>query len=288
MKKSVFQRASLAFALAGGLFCTVSVVAQPTESSAPVADEKPLDEIVERRTIAQKPTLAYSPLREADVVWERKIWRVIDTREKMNLPFVAPQSSLFQALASAASAGEVRVFDAENDKFTRPLVGEDVENLLSKTDTVVTWDVETGEEIVQIVRNQVNPEDVKRFRVKESWYFDKQRGTVQVRILGIAPLISEFDNEGNFKWEKPLFWVHYPSSRQFLAQQRAYVHGDNLAANTSWEDVFEMRYFSSSIVKENNLYDRRLQDYLSGTEQLKAGDDIQSELLNFEHDLWQF
>ncbi|HRJ14174.1 MAG TPA: gliding motility protein GldN, partial [Saprospiraceae bacterium] len=48
---------------------------------------KPLDDIVEKRTIMEKRVLPYDPVREADIFFEKRIWRVIDVREKMNLPF---------------------------------------------------------------------------------------------------------------------------------------------------------------------------------------------------------
>ncbi len=285
MKKSVFQQASHWFALAGAIFFAQNLSAQTrTESSPPPG----LDDIIDRQIVSQKQVLAYPALREADISWERRIWRVIDVREKMNLPFVCPESPLFQNLANAAKSGELTVYDAENDRFQKPLVPEEVENLLSKIDTIITWNVETGEEEIKIVRNEINPEDVKRFRIKEAWFFDKNTSTMRVRILGIAPLISTTDSDGNFRYEKPLFWVHYPTARPVLAHQKAYVLGNNLASNTTWEDIFEMRFFASTIIKENNLYDRRLEDYLTGTDKLMAAERIQSEIFNFEHDLWQF
>ena len=51
------------------------------------ASEPPLDDIVEKRIIDDRRVLPYQPLREADIFWEKRIWRVIDIREKMNLPF---------------------------------------------------------------------------------------------------------------------------------------------------------------------------------------------------------
>jgi hypothetical protein len=56
----------------------------------------------------------------------------------------------------------------------------------------------------------------------------------------------------------------------------------------SWEDIMEMRYFSSYIYKESNVYDRRLQDYLSGVDLLLEADKIKNEIFSFEHDLWSF
>jgi hypothetical protein len=85
--------------------------------------------------------------------------------------------------------------------------------MLSKSDTVITFDPETYDEKITIVNNHITWEDVKRFRIKEVWYFDKKTSTMQVRILGISPLIDVRDNEGHFRFEKPMFWCTSSSLR---------------------------------------------------------------------------
>jgi hypothetical protein len=55
-------------------------------------------------------------------------------------------------------------------------------------DTSLTLDPDTYEEKIRIAKNDINWEDVYQYRVKEVWYFDKQRSVMDVRILGIAPI----------------------------------------------------------------------------------------------------
>ena len=157
----------------------------------------------------------------------------------------------------------------------------------ASVDTVSTIDPITYDEVFQVVRNEVNPEDVKRFRLKEIWFFDTESSTMQVRILGIAPLIEEFDDNGNFKYERPMFWVYYPHAREMLARERVFNVGND-ASPMSYEDLFEMRFFSSYIYKESNVFDRKLDDYLSGVDLLMESDRIRQEIFNFEHDLWTY
>ncbi len=257
-----------------------------TEASEPDEDA-PLDDIVEKRIIYERPVLEYQPIREADVFWEKRIWRVIDVREKMNLPFSYPEEPFFSILMDAATNGEISVYSTEDDKFTHRLQGEEVASMGGSVDTVITFDPETYEEQVQVVRNDLNPEDVKRFRLKEVWFFDEQTSTMMVRILGIAPLIDINDDQGNFRYEKPMFWVYYPEIREVLARHRVFNVGND-ASPTSWEDLLEMRFFSSYIYKESNVQDRRLQDYLTGVDLLLEADKIKNEIFNFEHDLWTY
>ena len=191
-------------------------------------------------------------------------------------------------VSEAALAGDLTVYSTTDDRFTKPLSAGDVRGLLFKRDTIVVFEQATYKEDIQIVENEINWEDVRRFRVKESWFFDAKTSTLRVRILGIAPLVDVRDSEGNFRYEKPLFWVHYPSARTLLAGRKVITHGGNASTTTSWEDLFEMRYFASTIMKENNIQDMRLQDYLAGTDLLLHAERIEDELFNREHDLWSW
>ncbi|MCK6690561.1 MAG: gliding motility protein GldN, partial [Thermoanaerobaculia bacterium] len=238
-----------------------------TEVSEPEdTGETPLDDVVKKEVMMERRVLAYQPIRESDIFWEKRVWRIIDVREKMNLPFAYPEAPFFKILSDAASKGEMPVYSVDDDKFTKRLSTDDVLSMLSKTDTIVTFDPETYEEKVQIVRNDINWADVKRFRLKEIWFFDKETSTLQVRILGIAPLIDVKDSEGNFRYEKAMFWVYYPQARELFARNRVFTMGGNTNATISWEDLFEMRYFASFIIKESNVYDRRIEDYARGVD----------------------
>ena len=251
--------------------------------------DAPLDDVVKKDIMAERRVLAYQPIRESDIFWEKRVWRIIDVREKMNLPFAYPEEPFFKLLSDAATKGDLPVYAIDGtDKFNKRMSTDDVLSMLSKTDTVVTFDPETYEEKVQIVRNDINWEDVKRFRLKEIWFFDKETSTLQVRILGIAPLIDVKDNEGNFRFEKPMFWVYYPQARELFARHRVFTMGGNTNATISWEDLFEMRYFASYIYKESNVYDRKLEEYLTGVDLLMESEKIKNEIFNFEHDLWQY
>ncbi len=257
-----------------------------TESGEMNAD-KPLDDIVEKRLTFEKRVLPYDHVREADIFWEKRIWRVIDVREKMNLAFAYPERPFFTILMEAAEAGEITVYSTEDDKFSIPLTPDEVASMGASVDTIATVDPETYEETFQVVRNEVDPTDVKRYRLKEIWFFDEETSTMQVRILGIAPLIEEFDDNGNFRYERPMFWVYYPEAREVLARERVFNIAND-SSPMSYEDLFEMRFFASYIYKESNVFDRRLEDYLSGTDLLMESERIRQEIFNFEHDLWSY
>jgi gliding motility associated protien GldN len=265
-----------------------TATAQPIEeeyNSETFTSEKVIDGIYDESLIASTPPLKYDHIREADVFWEKRIWRVLDVREKMNQPFVYPEKPFINIILEAAQQGDISVY--MDEKFTMPMSKSESQNIGVSIDTTIVFDPVTFIETPVVTRNVLNWEDIKRFRLKEVWFFDEETSTMQVRIIGIAPLREVYDNNGNFKYEQPMFWAYYPQLRNTLARQEAF-NPLNDAGRMSWEDIMEMRYFSSYIYKESNVYDRRLQDYLSGVDLLLEADKIKSEIFNFEHDLWSF
>ncbi len=257
------------------------------ESENGVEADTPRDDVYDRHLMEEKIVLSYDHLREADVFWEKRIWRVIDVREKMNKPFVYPELPFINILLESSMSGEITLYSTIDDKFTSPLTVDEVSSIGTSVDTIITFDPDTYEEKIKVVRNDLNWEDIKRFRVKEVWFFDEETSMMQVRILGIAPLKEEFDDNGNFKFEYPMFWAYYPDCREILARNYAF-NPMNDAQRMSWEDMLEMRYFASYIMKESNVYDRRIQDYKSGIDILFEAEKVKEGIFNFEHDLWTF
>jgi hypothetical protein len=58
-----------------------------TESKA---QQEVLDGIYVKEHHPAKRVIPYTPLREADVMWLKRVWRVIDLREKINHPLYYP------------------------------------------------------------------------------------------------------------------------------------------------------------------------------------------------------
>jgi len=245
---------------------------------------QPLDGIVKRDILTEKMPLSYEPLREADILWEKKIWQVIDIREKQNQPIAYPERPLFEIIKEAAEEEEIIVYSTENDKFTKPLLQEELHKILYRIDTATIFNPEDYSESFQIVENETYFEDIKRFRTKEIWFFNSKTSKMDVRIIGIAPMKDVEDEDGNFIYEQPLFWVYFPDLRETLAKEQ--VFNSNSSSRISWDDWFEQRRFSASVYKEDNVHDRRLKDYLVGRDLLLEGGKIKSEIFNFEQDVW--
>ncbi len=258
-----------------------------TESGSP-APKPPLDDIVENTITLKKRVLPYDQPREADIFWKKRIWRLIDVREKMNQPFVYPKRPFLQILLDATNNAEhpLRIF--QDEEFKQPMDTSAVNQLLFRVDTITVTDPETYEIRKEIVKNTVDlTGDIQRFRVKEIWFFDKETSTMQVRILGIAPVRQVKGISDAVLGENAMFWIYYPEAREALAREQVF-NDLNDANPMTWEDIFEMRFFASYIYKESNVKDFRLQDEYAGRDLLLEADKVKQQIFNFEHDLWTY
>ena len=274
--------------LFGKLFLTICFIGTGLVICAQPVQETPRDLPYEANLIKDRKILPYDHIREADVFWRKRIWRVIDTREKLNLPFVYPKAPFIGVLMDALKENQIQVYSALDDEFKQPLSYSELEQTLSKTDTVFTVSPITFNDTMIITVDEFNPLTVKKFRIKEDWIFDEETSTLVVRILGIAPVQDVFDQTtGELRGEKYMFWVYYPEARQLFANTPAY-NPFNDAIQMSWEDIFEMRLFGSYIVKESNVYDREIQNYATGIDAVLESERIKMEIFKKEHELWSF
>lgn len=234
------------------------------------------------------PPLAYAPLREADILWEKRVWRVIDTREKLNMVFRSPEYSLFNVIEEGLVQGELTAYNPQSDRFTESISSHEVWANLNQVDTVIVIDPVTGDYRQQIVTDEFDPERIKRWRIQEVWYQDTRYSTMQVRIIAIAPLVETITENGQgTSYEIPLFWINYKEARPWLAQY-AVANAENDSSRMSWEDLFTMRRFSSYVYKENDMRGRRLQDYLAGEDLLQQSKKIDRSIQNREMDMWSY
>lgn len=259
-----------------------------TESSDPFDENYYIDDIVFRTDEVENRVLPYEHVREADIAWQKRIWRTLDTREKMNLAFQNVDMPLVSIMQEHLESGDVRGF--RDEKFKEPIAIEDIGNIFSYPDTITFFDEDTYEEKIRIVQNEIDVTDVKRYRLKEVWFFDEEASLMKVRILGIAPLKDVVSDEGDYLGEEALFWLYFPEARDHFSKHR--VPNDfNDFAPMSWADVFDSRFFSSYITKQSNTLGMRVKDMFDddqGIEMLLEGEKIKMELFNFEHDLWEY
>jgi gliding motility associated protien GldN len=258
------------------------------------------DEAVETKDIKDRTPLAYEHLRADDAVFRHKIWREIDTREKINLPFryAANENNgnqrFISILLKAVQDDVVTVFDPIDDRFTTPLLKADIAKKLGGGgDSVAHYDANGVIDYYTWKARDINLDSFYKFKIKEEVIFDKESSRLFWRILGIAPIRNVYNSLGDYIGTQDVFWVYYPDMRPTFAKYEVY-NGKNFGARMSWEELFESRMFYGRIVKStiNNPYDVEIQ-YFPGMKdnkilQLLEGENIKETIFNYEQDLWSY
>ena len=297
------------------LLFTFSATAQ-LPSSGVSLESNVLDGVYVQEHIPTKRVVQYTHLREADVMWSRRIWRVIDLREKLNHKLYFPLEKMSDRMClwdviqyGALDEGSLTVYDLGadlDDKFRYPIkpangnindpaFKEELRKKFGKKITLEKRDSEgevlyddAGEPVKYDTIEMYTPKDIKRYELKEDWFFDKQRSQMDVRIIGISPVVHAVNPvTEEVEGLENLFWLYFPECR-YVFQNFFVYNPSNDAQRMSFDDLFWKREFSSFIKKESNVYDRKISPNWTGLNALLESERIKEEMFEKEHDLWHY
>ena len=243
-----------------------------------------------------KKAFDFPYVREADVVWAHRVWRVIDFKEKINQVFYYPiapdqgRKNLFTILDEALTSGQIRGFDG--DMFENVVNWEELKASLAGSEVIERYDTDIdGNEIItyDTIMTSLKAEDVTMLRIKEDWFIDKNRSVEDVRIIGFALIYMQQKEEGTPPVQMPLAWIRYndPEVRELLANAEVY-NMDNDRARRSYDDIFRKRIFSSYVIRESNDFNRRIEEYASGIDAWMESQRIEDYLFEMEEDMWEY
>lgn len=179
---------------------------------------------------------------EKDVLYIRRLWRLLPPGE-MNALFFE-DDRLFETLRKYVLSEEpFQVY--EDDEF-KNLIGSNFRS--------------------ELLQNQW---EIVGYHIKEDWFYDAKRACMNVRLVGIAPVIR------NETGVRELFWLYYPHIRHYLSAHPS----DSLS---TFDDAFYARAFSSRIVREGAVVTKSIE----GEDMESLTRKITLELLATELNFW--
>jgi gliding motility associated protien GldN len=261
-----------------------------------------LKEVYVNEHIPNKKLVPYPYTREADVMWSKTIWRIVDLREKQNLPLYFPtrpigdRMSLIDLLLEGIDKYNLTAYDPDIDtknEFKQVITKEKLERLMGAGEKRIKATNEQGESKDTVVQFKRRKDDVKQLLIKERWFFDRNYSTLQVRIIGLCPIRITYreDQNGNPTDElvkTQTFWIYFPEVRPLFANHMVY-NTNNDSQPISFDDFFLQRRFGSRIIAESNVYDnRQIQEYTQNVHQLYESERIKNSIFEYEQDLWEY
>jgi gliding motility associated protien GldN len=126
-------------------------------------------------------------------------------------------------------------------------------------------------------------EQIIKYKLKEDWFFDKERSVLDVRTIGLGVVVKEHPDS----LEKIAFWTYFPQVRDVLKNYYVYDAKSTVGGNT-FDHLFMTRRFNAVVYKESSLYDRKVEDYRFGADALYESEKVKNTIRSFEHDVWNF
>ena len=257
-----------------------------------------LDDIYAPDHVPNRKPIPYAYLREADAMYKKRVWRVIDLREKINLNLYYPTSpikdrmSLIDLLLNGIANEGVTAYNTDDDRFTQPMSRTQIDNVFDAVEKSQNYTDENGDEQTVMIKGEINSSEVKQYWLKEDWFFDRKHSTMNVRILGICPIrfyVKDGDEGEDAEMRKTMaFWIYFPEVRRILANHEVFNNGND-AERRTFDDIFFKRYFNSYIIKISNVYDdRSISDYSLGIQSLLESERLKKEITDYEQDLWEY
>ena len=193
----------------------------------------------------------YPKANAANIRLYAQVWRDIDLADTANSILVIPGKSLMEAIMKGIKTGKLTPYEKED--FKKKLTARQGELRFADSVLVPIFDKDGNQISSRMALNEFNPEKVRRFRIKEDVFFDRQRGRVDTRIVALAPMMhinTSADLADNLAFT-PAFWLYFPQLRYTLVQEDVSIP-DKEIFDFTMDDVFMQHKFSAYLVRQSS------------------------------------
>lgn len=262
-------------------------------------------------------TIAVVNHRWDDIVWSRVVYRIVDMRDKQNYQIYFPvipsdeYKSLFRLILEAAVQDTLKAY-SKVDRDITPLKvvlpKDSLKNIfvLAEMDTInntmnknylIEVDPITQQSKISNYLYRNFAENQVKFLLQEIVFFDKHTSRLYTQIMRIAPIFSKTESNvslgknqdvWNYFQSSVLCWFQFNDLRPYLARQYVIPSGNNTQRLT-YDEFFAQHLYSSYLLGDSNMNNRMILQYLTDPDKIrKEQNRIETELLNFEQDLWEY
>ena len=247
--------------------------------------------------------LAYGFVDDRDVMWSKTVWEIIDLDERINFPYYYPtdtlnlgpdRRSLFDVLKKNLSNSNIKEV-YKSAYFQEKLTYEEIQERLVAVDTTdAGYEQFNADGFVDaqfIERRRITAAEIRQYKIKGTWYFDKRLGELKYRLLAVCPVAPDVAVKtlaGEEEDLVELFWVWFPDARSSLNNNKVF-NSRNSSQPITYDHMLNSRRFNSTIYKEENVYeDREVKDYIyeDALRMLLESERIKSVIRDFEQDMW--
>ncbi|PLK44087.1 MULTISPECIES: gliding motility protein GldN [Emticicia] len=272
--------------------------------------------VAQEKTNAQGNPLSLRPVNDANVMYKVTLWRKIDLREKMNQPFFAKGNEITKHLIEGVKAGVLDAYANDSlvtkltlEQFSERLQIKEESSGLSKEEREAGFtDAPTSDDgwggggdstskndgfgnktVMPSGATEYFPNQLTTLELREDWLFDKQRSRQYYDIQSLGIVIPAAQTALGF--DRAVAYFKFKDlDRYFRSNPKCiWYNAANTAQHKNLADAFELRFFRGRITKKSNAADRDLDDiYKSAREGLLKSEQLENELMELEHNLWEY
>ncbi len=233
---------------------------------------------------------------ESDVPWMRVIYRQLDLTKEKNLPLYFPEESteehenLFRIIMKLLANNQIPAYEYLDGReiFTEQYRIK-VKEMFDRFQILYAPAKGYSEKkpLLTVEESDIPANEVLTYYILEKWNFDRRTSQLKPTIEAICPVLHRTGDFGGEAVKYPMFWVKYNDVRPYMARQSILASSENNVAQYNYDDYFTMRMFDGEIYKTRNLRNQSLmQMYPVDSVRQHAQDSIESQLLNFNENLW--
>lgn len=269
---------------------------------------------------------SYRGIHDSDIMWRKRVVRAMDLREKQNEPLFSRNREISKLLVEAVKQGKLTPYASDSLDAGRILTLEEFMKKLEIPGTEVNLDpawnpepIDTDDDwliddasssTTDVTDGELDfdpfdpsnetpsgPElyaapDLYQMEITEDVIFDKQRSQMKHDIQALTLFIPA-DHPLNIRGiQDPIASFSYKDLMKVFANdpRAIWYNPYNDAEHRSYADAFDLRLFSSYMIKVSNPNDDYLVDQYGGDQNtgIMASQWTAYEMLEFEHNLWEF